>query len=233
MGDFGMKLEVGTKTMLTEALRQRSLNEPKRDYLGVSALGDECSRKLWFKYHEGEKATKVEPRIQAIFDMGHLIEKYVLDLLISTGMSVFDKDEDGKQFEAFYGSVIKGHIDGVIKGIPESDKPHLLEIKSMNDTNFSKLRENIEHSFPHYWVQMQCYMFLFKLERGLFVAMNKDNCEFYTERVKLDPIVAESYLKKGVEIVNMGMAPSPHYPSKTFFKCRYCEFNEHCWSKDV
>jgi len=228
-----MKLEVGTNAMITEALRQRTLNEKKRDYLGVSSLGEECTRKLWYKYHEPDKAKKVEPRIQAIFDMGHLIEDYVVKLLAETGMAVFDKDEDGHQFEAIYQGVIKGHIDGVIKGIPESDKPHLLEVKSMNDTNFSKLREKLEFSFPHYWVQMQVYMFLFKLDRGLFVAMNKDNCEFYTERISLNTILAESYLKKGVEIVNMGMVPIAPYPSKTFYKCRYCEFADTCWSRDI
>ena len=227
-----MKIEVGSTAMIMTALSLRTGKEKKRDYLGVSSLGEECDKKLWYKYHKPELANKVEPRIQAIFDMGHIIEKYIVDLLIETGREVYDKQADGSQFEAIYKEKIKGHIDGVIKGIPESDKPHLLEVKSMNDKNFSKLgKDKVEYAFPHYWVQCQVYMYLFKLDKCLFVAMNKNDCEIYTERFSLDSIQAEAWLKRGLEITDKKEEEvARKFATKSFYKCKMCDFNTACWA---
>ena len=227
-----MKLTLGTKSMLTTALSHQLSKREPRNYLGVSQLGIECDRQLYYKYHKPDLDVIKEPRIQSIFAFGFLVEKYILGLLIESGLEVFDVDEEGKQFEVVYEDKIKGHIDAVIKGIPESTKPHLLEIKSMNDSNFKRLeKEGLEHGFHEYYIQMICYIFLFKLENGLFIAMNKNDCNIYTERIKSDNIVAESYLKRGLEIVNTKELPDRKYKDKHFFKCRMCNFAEECWKE--
>jgi len=217
----------GTLAMIDEELRQRK--EKKRSYLGASVLGYACDRRVWYHYHLPEKQTPVGARLRRIFDMGHMIEEYLVNILTKTGMIVWDKKEDGSQF-GFVDGEIAGHCDGIIKNIPESSKPHLLEIKTMNKNSFSKVKkEGVKLAFHHYFVQMQVYMLKLKLEKALFISYCKDNSELYQERIDFDPVAAGHYLNRGKELVDKSKEPTRKFKSSAYFECKFCPFREECW----
>jgi len=217
----------GTLHKIDDALTRRP--DKKRSYLGASELGYPCDRRVWYSYHMPEKREAIPPRVKRIFDMGHMIEEYVLDLLKDAGIIVWGEKPDGTQF-GFKDDEIRGHADGIVKGIPESDQPHLLEIKSMNKSNFAKCeKRGIESEFYHYFIQMQIYMLKLELKNGLFISYCKDNSELYTERIKLDKMKAEFYLKRGKELVIENKTPDRKFKSSAYFECKFCPFKEECW----
>lgn len=205
-------------------------DEPERDYIGASIIGKECLRDLWYSMRYPTKNN--DPRVQRIFDMGNIIEDYIIDLFKRSGIEVWTKDNEGKQFGFIDGNVA-GHWDGVIKGIPESTKPHLLEIKSANDKRFkSFLESGCKATSLLYWVQVQVYMHYSGLDRCLFVAMNKDNQELYFERIPAEKNVAKMYVDRANAVNSCNEPPERKYTSSTFWKCRFCNYNERCWNEN-
>lgn len=222
-----MEIKLGTLKLIDDAILERSKKQSPRDYMGASILGEECDRKLWYSYKI--PWTVDDPRLQRIFDMGNIIEDYVIKLLKDAGITVYDVDSDGEQF-GFVDGKIAGHSDGVLIGLPESSKPHLFECKSANETSFKKfVKDGLKKTNDKYWAQVHIYMQKLKLERCLFVVMNKNTQELYLERVKYDKFVADHYLLRGHEIAAMETEPDRKYAKKTFYKCKWCNYKDRCW----
>lgn len=215
--------------MVDAAIEKRASEKEARDYMGVSSIGKDCAREIWYSYHRPIKIT--DPRVNRIFQFGHLLEDYVITLLRDAGMQVFTEDENGEQF-GFVDGHIAGHIDGVITGLPESTMPHLLEIKSANAKRFEAFKAEGFKSDKGYWTQVQVYMLKMQLENCLVVVINKDNCELYFERVKLDKKFAEMQLLRAKELAELSETPMRQYSKSTFWKCRMCNYNEVCWNEN-
>lgn len=223
-----MKLPTdGIIAQIDKALEIKSRGSKKRDYLGASQLGEECARKIWYTYNR--EPVVVAPRIQRIFDMGNMIEDYLIKILIDSGLEVWDKGPDGKQF-GFVDGKVKGHADGIIQGIPESDQAHLLEIKSAKNSRFNDMKKSgIQKSNYEYYIQAQVYATKLKLKKILFLVYNKDTSELYKERVDVNSILAESMVQRGKDIVAMEEPPKRQYKDSTFFRCKWCDHREECW----
>lgn len=222
-----MELVIGTLKLIDDAILSRASKEKSRSYMGGSILGTECDRQLWYSYKRPWKVDSA--KLQRIFDLGNILEDYVVKLLKDAGITVFEKDANGEQF-GFVDGKIAGHSDGVLLGLPESSKPHLFECKSANDKSYKIFVKNgLEKTNNKYWVQVHIYMQKLKLERCLFVVINKNTCEIYIERVTYDKNVATSYLLRGHDIAEMETEPDRKYSSKAFYKCKFCNYRNECW----
>lgn len=221
------EIKLGIYNLVDSYLEKKANEKESRDYLGGSIIGKECSRALWYDFYSPKKIT--HPRVNRIFDLGNLIEDYVISLLKGAGLTVYESDENGEQF-GFVDGHIAGHIDGVVTGLPESSKPHLLEIKSANSKRFKEFQDKGYKSNKTYWTQVQVYMFKMGLERALVAVMNKDNCELYFERIELDKKFAERQLLRAKEIVKLKEEPVRPYSKPTFYKCKFCDHREECWN---
>lgn len=200
-------------------------SRPSRNYLGGSVIGKECDRQLWYEFNSTGKHH--EPRIERIFNMGHLIESYIIALLRHSGYKVFTDDGDGQY--GFEDEEIAGHIDGVIV---VDDEPYLLEIKSASDKRFNEMvKVGVQQSDPVYYVQMQVYMKYMDLKKSMFVVLNKNDSSLHVEEVSYDPMVANFFINRGKEIVRMKNEPERKYKTKAFFKCKMCKFIEDCWKE--
>lgn len=205
---------------------QQSISEKQqRTYMGGSILGKECDRQLWYEYHQ--PIANDNPRVERIFHLGHLLESYVITLLKHSGYTVHHDDGSG-QF-GFKDEEIAGHIDGVIV---IDGKPHLLEIKSASDKRFAEMvKKGVRLSDPVYFVQMQVYMKYMDLDKGLFVAINKNDCSIHSEVIEYDPITAEHAVNRGKEIARMEEKPERKYKSPAFLGCKFCNYKNRCWDE--
>ena len=203
-----------------EARARQANGEPRRGYLGMSAIGEPCGRKLWLDFH-GHARRPIEGRLARVFDMGHAVEARVIADLRLAGLEV-----DGEQltFSDFDGRFM-GHCDGIVHNVTK--KPHILEIKSANDASFANFEsKGVKASNPKYYAQLQCYMGYADLARALFVVENKNDQRLYFERVKFDPIFFEALRTKAWNIL-IGDAP----PAKVddYVTCHYfCDFRDAC-----
>lgn len=223
-----MKLLYGTQREIE--LTDISNERPKKEYPSGSMIGGDCERQVWFQFKFPKRQDDL--RVYRIFELGNVIEDHVVEVLRKK-FTVYATDVEGNQF-SFKDDInkITGSIDGVITGLPESSKPHLLEIKSYNEKRFAKLNsEGVKSSDHKYYVQMQIYMHEFKLEKALFVAYCKNDSKIYTERVDYDQLCAMKYLNRSIKIYNAKDHSDLDRVSDkvTDFKCKFCQYKKECF----
>ncbi len=209
-------------------------SESKRRYLGASAIGEECERRLWFGFRHASEA-KFPGRILRLFETGDLEEiRMVKDLRI-IGCEIHEVGKDGKQFEVTaFGGHFSGHMDGAGKGIHGAEKTwHVLEFKTHNDKSFNLLKNHgVQKSKPYHYAQMQVYMHLTGMKRALYLAVNKNDDSLYTERSKYDETFCLALLEKAHRIIFSVQPPARISDRPDFYGCRYCEAIDLCHGGD-
>lgn len=210
--------------------KQRGDSEPKRGYLGGSAIGTECERQLWYAFRECSEP-QFEGRLYRLFNRGHREEPVFVDELKAIGCQVHEVGPDGEQFEVVaFGGHFKGHADGVALGIPEAPQTwHLLEMKTSNTKDFNAIKKHgVEKHKPVHFAQMQVYMHLLKLDRALYMVVCKETDELYTERVKRDPKKAQAIIDKAERIIFANTPPTRISEKSDFYLCKFCDAQELC-----
>lgn len=200
-----------------------------RPYLGMSQLGNECSRYLWYQFRWAY-TDKTSKRMLRLWDRGHREEPVIIRALNEIGIEVWG---DQTNMEAVHGHV-KGHCDGICKGVIEAPKTeHLCEFKTVKDSGFKELqKKKLKKYSATYYGQCQLYMHFLKLKRTLFIAVNKNDDHYYVERVAYDKSYAEDLIRKAEHIVTSDTPPDRAYPTKTFYKCTWCEARNVCWNNE-
>jgi hypothetical protein len=200
--------------------------KPQRSYLGASSIGTECDRKIWYSYHSPKRIQ--DPRVHRIMDFGHFSESYIVSMLKHAGYEMYVDDENGDQF-GFEDEEVAGNSDGVI--IIDGE-PHLFEAKSANDKRFNEMvKSGVAISDPTYYIQMQVYMKYLELDKALFFVINKNDGRLHMEIVNYEKIKADYAVNRGKEIIRGTEEEAQRkYKSPAFFKCKFCDHKEECWS---
>jgi len=195
-----------------------------RPHWGVSMIGDPCDRKLWLSYRWA-LPIKTSGRVLRLFRRGQMEEETVVSDLESIGCVV-----TARQRRVKFSPVVSGSIDGIITGVPGAEKTqHILEIKTHNDKSFQDLKKNgVQKSKPAHYVQMQGYMKGTRLDRALYVAVNKNDDEYYTERVNFDEKYADAYINRAMQITRENSLPAPLSTSPDWYLCKMCDYYEYC-----
>lgn len=201
-----------------------------RNHLGVSIIGDRCSRKLWYNFR-WVKLEKHEPRMKRLLNRGHLEEPKFTELLMWMGFHVRTIDPETKKQYRF--SSVSGHYGGSgdsVALLPDLPNFHILiEYKTHNNKSFTKLKtDRLKISKPQHYTQMCCYGKEFKLKYGLYCAINKDNDDIYFEFVELDWNLATLMEKKAAGIIDSQIAPPRISDQPSYFDCKRCHFNDIC-----
>jgi len=205
-----------------------------RHYLGMSGLGG-CIRSLWFGFRFVKKGS-INARTQRIFSYGHYAETIMIEALESVGVELWNTLDDQYEFVDCFGYSI-GHPDGFCKNVPGSEKTeHLVEFKTMNDSSFKDTKKKgVKASKPTYYAQMVLYMYKKKLTRALFMAVNKNTSEFYTERLECNTPYAKELLEKGTTIVfceDFNELSRIGNDSISWYECGWCNYKNICFGID-
>lgn len=207
----------------------------KRNYLGLSGLGDECARAVWYGYRECVKKT-FPMRLHRLFRRGDREEFVFVWLLRGIGFTVHEKDAEGKQFKV---TDFEGHLSGHMDGVGEAPRkfwirgskqvPFLLEFKTYNDKRFNELKKRgVRKSDPKYYGQMQGYMGYENLTGALFCAVNKNDDHLYFEWVPFKRSEFDSLKDKAEMLINAQTPPARISSTPSDFRCRYCDFKGVC-----
>ena len=211
--------------------------QKKRDYLGVSSVGDDCLRKVQLQY-EGKEAEFSASTLRT-FDIGHRLEDLVAEWLRIAGFELKTRNENGEQFGfSTAKGRIKGHVDGKIVDVSEDLKeiglrPQALwECKTLNHKSWQETsKKGLMLTKPLYYAQIQLYMAYLDLEQCLFTALNKDSSELYFELIPFDSEAAQRYSDRAVQIIKASEnnEAMPCISSDlSFFKCKMCAFRNEC-----
>lgn len=210
---------------------EKEQGDSRRPHLGCSAVGRDCSREIWYNFRWAGQVTW-SGRMLRLFDRGQREEAVLVDALKSIGCEVWEEDpRTGKQFKVkFESGHIKGSADGVCRGVPgDPNTPHLLEFKTHNDKSFKHVKsKGVAESKPQHMVQMMLYMKGLNLTKALYIAVNKNDDEIYTERINYNEVLADEYLEKAKDIVSSDVEPAKISQRPDWYQCTFCSFKGQC-----
>lgn len=212
---------------IQEALTRGEIDQEIREYLGMSMIGHPCLRFLQY-YLKMSYKTSISKRIKRLFNVGHDSEPIIIKSLEEIGAIITDTQLELIGFAGHW----KGHIDGNVINLPACEKTlHLLEMKTHNDKSFKDLiRNKVRVSKPMHYAQVQRYMGGQGLKRALYVAMNKNDSTYYTERIYFDQEYYDGLLCKEQAIIFAEeLLPRIGTGKITWHECRFCDAKDVCF----
>lgn len=207
--------------------------------ISVSTLAEECERKLFYDFRWASHQEQLTGRTLRIFETGNLEESRWIENLRMIGCEVVDADgtdRDGNPRQIMVeacGGHVRGYLDSEILGLPEAPKTwHVGEIKSHNLKSFTALKKDgLRKSKPLHFGQLQTYMHQRGRERGIYLAVCKDNDELYTERIELDLEYVVRLLARAQRIIDASEPPAKLHEDpehKMAFACGWCKHKGVC-----
>lgn len=209
---------------------QRAASEQARPYLGASALGDPCERRLWLAFRWAG-AEAFDGRMIRLFDTGHREEARLLDEMRAAGIEVWDRQPDGRQFRVeFCGGHGAGHLDAIVRGLPEAPRtPHVFDVKTVKAKKLAELmRQGFRKTYPKYFSQGLVYMGLMDLDRAAFAFVCKDDETIHLERFEFDRAEFDRLMQRAERIVFSAEPPARLSEDPAWWECKLCHFNAHC-----
>jgi hypothetical protein len=206
---------------------------PTRYHLGVSMLGEKCDRKLWLSFRWAVREN-FEGRILRLFRRGHNEESTIVSDLRAIGVDI--RNTTSSQSRVNFGKHVSGSLDGIIEsGLPEAPKArHVAEFKTHSKKSFDDLvKKGLKESKPIHWTQLNVYMYGKDIDRGFYLAVNKDSDELYQERIELDKPAAIKAIERGQKITMSDRMPIGLSDDETYYECKFCPNHSFCFKEKL
>lgn len=228
-----IKEETATVSAIYAYWKKRGEAEQSRGYLGASSIGHECDRYLWMSFRWCGSGEKFDGRMYRLFNTGHREEARFFQELRGIGCECHG-DEGEQLAVTAVGGHLSGHLDGVALGIPEAPKTwHLCEFKTHSHKSFEKVKaDGVAKSKSMHFAQMQVYMGLGKLTRGLYLAADKDTDELYSERIEFDSAKFKAIMARAERIIKANEVDKCTTRPDDF-RCKFCGAYEACWGNAI
>jgi len=236
--DFNSRSQLGDRLVaLVDAALDRT-QESSRDYLGASAIGEPCSRRLQYQFKGAaqDEGAGFTARTRRIFYRGHQGETWVAKWLRDAGFDL-RTEKHGQQFgfEDCDGR-FKGHIDGVFVGGPDGFKyPALWENKVLGAKGWASLsKHGLAKAYPGYAAQVATYQAYMQLAENpaVFTALNADTMDIHVEFVAFDQALAQGMIDKAASILaacDHGETMPRVTDDQDSFACKFCPYKGVCW----
>lgn len=237
-------IEPSTVSKIYETFRKLGKKEARRsEGLSCSVLGKPCERELWYGFRWVQDVQILDGRIYRLFETGKREEERIIRDLRRAGIVVSSGPERKKQYRVVDETGhIHGYLDGLCRKVPEAPKAfHILEIKTHNQKNFEKLKsDGVQKGFPVHYAQCQLYMKLgcfqirgyretpFAIRRCLYIGVNKNTDEIYSERISFDHDFCEQLLAKAKRIIFSDSPPARISEEPDSWACRFCDYKTFC-----
>lgn len=202
-----------------------------RPHLGASLIGHHCNRYLWLTFRFARE-TSFPGRLLRLFDTGHREEERIVSDLEAIGCEVYSVDPStGRQFNySTLGGHFGGSMDAAVRGLPEApDTWHVAEFKTHNQKSFDDLTKNgVEKSKPQHFAQMQVYMGFTGMTRAVYIAVNKNTDEIYTERVRYDAKTFKALVDRAERVIFSKTPLEKISNDPAWYQCKWCDYQSIC-----
>ncbi len=223
-----------TVTRIYEALAARAKGD---DSAGVpmSDAVNECERAIWYAFHWASPPEAPDGPKESRFATGEHWETRLLEDLQAIGVEVerFAPETGRQRTVALADGHLRGKLDGIGRGVPEAPAAlHVIECKSHNEKSFKALlKDGVAKAKPEHFAQCQLYMRGTGIDRALYIAVNKNTDERYSERLHADPIYAATIEARITRIIHLAEPPPRLHDdpaSKAAFACGWCRHKAIC-----
>lgn len=200
-------------------------SESPRPHLGASEIGKPCDRDLWYGFRWG--VTKKFPgRVKRLLNRGKREEDLLLSELRAIDVEIYEVDPETKQQHRFdaIGGHFGGSCDAIGRGFPEAPKSWcVVEFKTHNAKSFAELvKQGVGRAKPEHYAQMQIYMGLAEIERAMYLAVNKDTDDIYSEWIHFDQKVFDALMQRAQKVIDAGEPLERVMDDPTWFQCKFC-----------
>jgi hypothetical protein len=205
--------------------------ENTRQYLGASAMGSECLRKIQFDWMCD---ARFPARTRDIFDRGHWGEDLSRRHMIAAGFEFALPEQ--LEFTAVNG-LFRGHADGILTAgpqIPALRYPCLWEHKCLKAKGWRAVeRDELTGLYAPYAGQVALYQaYLDYTNPALFTVLNADTCERLHFLVPFDAALAQAMSDRAVTVIEATKAGEllPRIADDpSDWRCKMCGHRERCW----
>lgn len=229
-----------------KALEKQQKLEGPRHYLGMSQIGDECWRKLFYSFRNAAAKEIPASGLKNIQD-GFVQEDIMADrlrMLPYITLHTTDPADTNNQigYQLLLGH-FRGHLDGMIKGIKEAPLTwHVWENKAVNETKFNKLerlksideKKALAKWDEIYFAQAQIYMHCSQTTRHYLNVETPGGRQYMSCRTDYNKAIAESIITKAkVIIFDNWNIPAKHSEKREYYKCKWCDYQVICHDGDI
>ncbi len=212
---------------INDAILANSINEPRR-YIGASSIGRDCSREIWYGYHclPGEK---FPAQLQTTFQVGKRLEGMLIDYVEMTGLAIERPSEENNQLFCQDSEVpsFQGHADALVTLLDGSRA--ILELKTAKNSSFNRFKNHGLLAWcASYYAQLQSYMGMMGISRGVLLCMNKDTSELHAEWVVYDDVYYHMLRLKAMVISITDEPPERINKSPLYHICANCRYKSVC-----
>ena len=206
-------------------------NKNWRQYLGASAIGADCLRKVQYDW----MCDPEHPvRTKDIFQRGHFFEERTRQHLMAAGFEFAPQEQ--LAFKAADG-LFHGHADGKIVAGPELPGlvyPCLWEHKCVKAKGWRDIeRDGLKGLYEVYAAQVAIYQgYLDCTNPALFSVVNADSCERLHFAVPFDAQLAQATSDRAVVVIEATRAAEllPRVTENPDdWRCAMCSHRERCW----
>jgi len=180
--------------IVTKVIDERDTSRPDDGYFHSSSI-NKCSRSVYFNKVLGKpdnKKAKFPPTAKMAMHLGHSIH----DLLQEALHQATDIEFEDEIPLVSKPDLLAGTCDGVVtftNNDGERDKL-IIEIKSTNSTWYND--KFIYAPKPEHYMQLQTYMYMSGIHKGIILYFNKDNARMATHDIEYDEPYIEKVLRK-------------------------------------
>jgi hypothetical protein len=219
-------------TLINQLIEQAEPpGENFRQYLGASAIGSECLRRVQYDWMCD---AQFPARIKDIFARGHWGEDVSRQHLIAAGFQFAPSER--LEFIAADG-LFRGHADGVLVGgpqIPALRYPCIWEHKCLNAKGWKAIeRDGLSGLYAVYAGQTAVYQaYLDCTNAALFTVLNADTCQRLNFLVPFDAALAQTMSDRAVSVIEATKAAEllPRIADDpASWHCKMCAHRERCW----
>ena len=193
-----------------------------REHLGISVIGELCSRKLFYLFRWCKKEN-FSGRMLRLFNVGHNAEDRFIDYLKGIGFEILERQ--------FTISTLDGHYGGSCDGIAKKDnETFLLEFKtSGTGAAFNNIEnKSLLEAKPKYWAQICGYGYHLQIKHVLFLIENKNDSSIIIKIEEIDWNYGKQLENKAKDIINSNIPPPRISEQPSYWECKYCFAYEIC-----
>lgn len=210
-----------------------------RAYIGMSSIGEPCSRKLWYRFRFALVSRFDALTIKRVDD-GHAGEALQAERLrMVTGIELRTEDEVGNQFGfSLLGGHLRGHMDGAILGLLQAPKTwHVWEHKQVGEKKFEQLKklkelkgekEALKAWDEIYYGQAITYMAASGMTRHYLTCSTPGGRDTISVRTNADRSAADRLFAKAQRIIDSAEPPDGVSLDASWYQCKLCDYAELC-----
>lgn len=222
--------------------RARRRSASRAPYIGLSALGDECERRTWYRAHGPAVIERMDATSIKRIEDGYTSEDVMAKRLrMVPGVTLLTVDPaNGRQWTVEgLGGGLRGAMDGVAMGLLHlpADTWAVWEAKAVGQKSFDKLAKlkaergddtALAEWNAGYRVQAQGYMGYTGISHHYMTVSTPGVRDWIAIRTTFQPAEFEALEAKAERILGARVPLARISNQPSFYLCKMCQFRERC-----